>query len=94
MTAEIEKVWDLIEADSDDLPLALNAASARSALARLVSIQVDGHDLFLLEAMASAGVTQILTDDGDFCSVPDVEVFTANARVIAAARTQGRLVVR
>jgi hypothetical protein len=42
---------------------------------------------------SAAGVTQILTDDGDFCTVPGA-FFTANQRALAAARTQGRLITR
>ena len=94
VVGEILKAWRKIEADSDLLPLALDDVLAAAALARLASAPVDGYDLFLLEAMAAAGVTQLITDDGDFCTVAGIEVFTANQRVIAAARTQGRLILR
>jgi predicted nucleic acid-binding protein len=88
------KAWGLIEGDSELLPLTLDDALAAGALSRLAAAQVDGYDLFLLAAMESAGVTQILTDDGDFCTVAGIEVFTANPRALAAARAQGRLAVR
>jgi len=94
VVAEIQRVWRKIEAHSEPLPLTLDDALARAASARLSADLVDGYDLALLEAMASAGVTQLLTDDGDFCTVAGIEVFTANPRVLAAARNQGRLVVR
>jgi hypothetical protein len=42
----------------------------------------------------SHGVLQIITDNGDFATVPGVQVFTANRNVIQAARTQGQLVSR
>jgi hypothetical protein len=44
--------------------------------------------------MRAAGVAQILSDDGDFCGVAGVELFTANPHVLAAARAQGRLAAR
>ncbi len=55
---------------------------------------VDIRGLFLVEAMAKTGVSQILTDDGDYCTVPGIQVFTANRQAIDAARAQGKLVVR
>jgi hypothetical protein len=42
----------------------------------------------MVENMAKAGVVQVLTDDGDFCTVPGIHVFTANQSVISAAFTQ------
>jgi predicted nucleic acid-binding protein len=91
---EIQRAWDRIKADSEPLSLALDDALADAALARLASVAVDGYDLFSLEAMTASGVTQILSDDGDFCTAPGVEVFTANPRALAAARSQGRLLAR
>jgi hypothetical protein len=90
----IETVWARVKCDSAPLPLALDDAFTDGALTRLGVAPVDGYDVFLLEVMASSGVTQILTDDGDFCCVAGISVFTANPRVLGAARTQGRLVVR
>jgi hypothetical protein len=55
---------------------------------------IDGYDLFIAEAMANAGVTQILTDDGDYCTVPGIQVLTANRQAIDAAQAQGTLKVR
>ena len=72
----------------------IGSATTDAALARLSSQHLDGHDLFLLESMAGASVTQILTDDGDFCTVPGIQVFTANRQVIEAAQTQGKLLAR
>jgi hypothetical protein len=66
-------------------------------LTRLSSQHLDGHDLFLLfllEAMTGANVTQLLTDDGDFCTVPGIQVFTANRQAIEAAQSQGKLLGR
>jgi hypothetical protein len=90
----VQTTWRLIETDSDPLPLSLDDPTVNSALARFANAPVDGYDLFLLEAMSSAGVTQILTDDGDFCCVSDIEVYTANPRVLAAAKSQGQFLSR
>ena len=38
-------------------------------------------------------LAQVLSD-GDYCTVPGIQLFTANACVVAAARAAGLLVVR
>lgn len=35
-----------------------------------------------------------ITDDGDFATVPGIQVFTANRNVIIAARSQGKMLTR
>ena len=65
-----------------------------AALARFQTQPLDGYDLYLLDAMQKANHPQILTDDGDFCTVPGIQLFTANQNVINAAAAQGRLAVR
>jgi hypothetical protein len=44
--------------------------------------------------MKNHGVVQVITDDGDFATVPGIQVFTANRNVISAARSQGKLLIR
>lgn len=90
----IQRVWGQITAASQPLDVSFNTAATAAALARLGANPLDGPDAFLVEAMLVAGVTQILTDDGDFCCVPGIEVFTANPRVLTAARATGLLHVR
>jgi hypothetical protein len=90
----IQKAGADVKVHSHPLPLLIDDAATDAALARLSTQQVDGYDLFLLEAMSTAGVKQVQTDDGDYCTVPGIEVFTANARVVAAARTAGLLISR
>jgi hypothetical protein len=55
---------------------------------------IDGYDAPLLDAMTRRGPLNVITDDGDFATVPDIRVFTANAHVIALARRQGKLLTR
>lgn len=55
---------------------------------------VDGYDMFILLAMTRAGITQVITDDGDYCTVAGLHVFTANRNVIERASDQGELVTR
>lgn len=44
--------------------------------------------------MEKAGIVQVITDDGDYVTVPGIKVFTANRNVIEAARNQGKLITR
>ena len=90
----VQKVWAKVKVQSQPLPLVIDDATTDAALARFATQSVDGYDLFLLEAMSAGGIHQVLTDDGDYCTVPGLEVFTANPRVVAAARAAGRLLVR
>jgi hypothetical protein len=91
---EVQDAWARVKVQSRSLPLVINDPTTDAALVRFATQPVDGFDLFLLEALSSAGLRQVLTDDGDFCTVPGLEVFTANPRVVAAARAAGLLVVR
>jgi predicted nucleic acid-binding protein len=90
----IRQVCTDVEGDSDLLEVTFDDAFVAAALAELAAAELDGPDALIVRAMRASGVTQILTDDGDFCTVAGVEVFTANPRVLAAARAQGRLLVR
>ncbi len=76
---------------ADPLVAAVDNQMANDALVRFQIEKVDGYDLFILESMRNHGVVQVITDDGDFATVPGIQVFTANRNVIAAARNQGKL---
>jgi hypothetical protein len=52
------------------------------------------YDVFSLHTALASGVNSILSDDGDFCVVPQIMLFTANRSVLTAAPTQGKLLVR
>jgi hypothetical protein len=91
---EMQQAWAEVKRHSQPLPLVLDDPTTDAALVRFATQPVDGYDLFLLEGLSTAALNQVLTDDGDFCTVPGIKVFTANTRVIAAARSAGLLVVR
>ncbi|RDS92595.1 PIN domain-containing protein [Pseudomonas fluorescens] len=91
---EVQAACSQVLSLSSSLNLNIDAALSTSAINRFSNEKVDGYDLFILESMAANGVIQIVTDDGDFTTVPGIRVFTANKNVLAAAKAQGRLVVR
>jgi hypothetical protein len=94
VTAEIEAAWSLVSTLCAPFPFTIDGRVGQSALDRLMGLPVDGYDSLLLEAIGQGGICQVLTDDGDFCTVPGITVFTANRRVVEAAANAGRLVVR
>ncbi len=93
---EIENAWHAVEALGTVLPapLVVDHAATTNALAEYKTLAVDGYDLFFLQAARASGVTQIISDDGDFCGVPGITLFTSNRSVLSAAHAQGKMLVR
>jgi|SRR5208282_3577055 len=93
---EVETAWQAVEAMGKalDRPVVIDATATANALQELKARALDGYDVFSLHTALASGVASVLSDDGDFCVVPQVTLFTANRTVLAAARAQGRLIVR
>lgn len=72
----------------------LDSTIITKALAQFRTSKVDGYDLFIIENMKQRGITKIITDDGDYSTVPGIKVFTANRNVVRTARRQNRLITR
>jgi hypothetical protein len=96
VVAEVQLAWSQVEAIAISADLTINDNIARAALARFQTQAVDGYDLLILEAIsrAGAGQVQIITDDMDYATVPNIQVFTSNSRVIQAANSQDKLLRR
>lgn len=94
VVTEIEAAWAQVASLAEPLTVTIDSPMTTAALNRLQTEKVDGYDLFILESMRSHGVVQVITDDGDFATVPGIQVFTANRNVLQAARAQGKLLTR
>jgi hypothetical protein len=94
VVAECRIAWHTVKALTSPLDALIDDSVTDASLARFQTQPLDGYDFYLLESMRNAGLHRILTDDGDFCTVPGIQVFTANQNVINAAAAQGRLLVR
>ncbi|MBT8767564.1 PIN domain-containing protein [Metapseudomonas boanensis] len=90
----IKDIWEDVTSISSVLPLDLHQAFLDSSIARFDAIALDGYDLFTVEQMLSQGITNVITDDGDFCTVPGITVFTANRTAIRDATAAKKLVAR
>lgn len=91
---EIQAAWAQVTSLAEPLTITIDLPTATAAMTRLQTEKVDGYDLFILESMKNNSVVQVITDDGDFATVPGIQVFTANRNVIQAARIQGKLLRR
>jgi hypothetical protein len=96
VVAEVQSAWSQVEVIAISADLTINDDIARAALNRLQAQAIDGYDLLILEAISRAGTGQIqvITDDMDYATVPNIQVFTSNQRVIQAAIAQGKLLYR
>jgi len=94
IVSAVETAWAQVKSMSESLDIEVDNSTTTSALNRFKSEKVDGYDLFILESMKNNGVVQVITDDGDFATVPGIQIFTANRNVIAAARHRGKLLKR
>lgn len=88
---EIKDAWEQVTSIAVCADITVNESTTNKALQKLETQLLDGYDLLILEAMETANITQVITDDGDYVTVPDITVFTANNRVIQAAGNQGQL---
>ncbi|MBX9259284.1 hypothetical protein H1Q63_36090 [Desmonostoc muscorum CCALA 125] len=94
VVAEVQAAWSQVISSAVCTDVLVSEETSNAALTRFQTQLLDGYDLLILQAMDKAGVTQIITDDGDYVTVPGIKVFTANSGAIAAAKSKGKLLVR
>ena len=90
----IGDTWSDVRSMSTLLDLTLDSSFMQSATTLFPSVGLDGYDLFMAETALRSGISQIITDDSDFATVPGITLFTANSRVIQDAKAAQRLLVR
>lgn len=94
VVTEIGNVCADIASIASLIPVNLDQAMVDQALADLPNCRLDGYDQLTLHALRAAGISQVLSDDGDFCTVAGITLFTSNRGALQAAQAQGRLIVR
>ncbi len=94
VASEIEIAWIQVTSIAASTDIIINETLTNAALKRFKTQILDGYDLMILEAMDKAGIDKVITDDGDYVTVPGIKVFTANYNAIASARSQGKLITR
>lgn len=94
VVTELQSVWAQVKGMATPIDVMIDDPITDSALSNYSSYLLDGYDLFLAELLSKAGIVQIITDDGDYASVPGIRVFTCNANVLQAAFQQSKLILR
>jgi len=94
VVAQVQAAWAQVKHLANPIDVTIDDPTTSAALTRFQNQKVDGYDLFILETLARHGLIKIITDDGDFATIPGIQVFTANRNVLNAARAQGRLSTR
>jgi hypothetical protein len=92
----VESAWATVRDFAIPLDLTVNDGTTDAALQRFQEQSLDGYDLLHLEAIiqADAGQIKIMTDDCDYCTIPNIQLFTSNSNAIEAAHAQNKVVVR
>jgi hypothetical protein len=94
VVAEVQAAWSQVTSMAVSTDIKVDEMTTNASLSRFQTQLLDGYDLLILEAMDKAGTVKVITDDGDYVTVPGIQVFTANCNVITAARNQGKLLTR
>jgi len=94
VVAEVLSAWSQVTSLANVLDLNVDNSTTNAALSRFETQLIDGYDLFILETMKAHSITKVITDDGDYATVPGIQVFTANQAAIKAADKRGKLLSR
>lgn len=87
--------WDSIKDISKSFDVLIDESVSKSIIKETLNSYLDGYDLIYLDSIRKKDQKpSILTDDRDFSTVPDITVFTANNKVIDAAKKKNLLVTR
>jgi len=91
---EIQNAWNTVKTLADPIEVVINENATERIVNDLSTYPIDVFDAFMWEAIKNNGLIKIITDDGDFATVPGLQVFTANKTLINSAKTQSKLTVR
>lgn len=91
---EINMVWGAIESVGQCLESIIQQETITQTIADFKNQEVDGYDSLIIHAAKTAKISQIITDDIDFITVPDIVVFTANRNAILVAKSQNKFIDR
>ena len=86
VVTKIQEVWSAVVATGvavADYPVAVDAMDGLVADFRNFSI--DSYDLFMLDSMRHCNCSFLLTNDGDFLSVPNLDVLTLSRSALEIA---------
>ena len=82
VVSEIEVAWSTICSISSLLNTELSAKTTTGAISLLASTTLDTYDCFYSQLMRDNSIDIIITDDGDFKSLPATCVYTSNRNML------------
>jgi predicted nucleic acid-binding protein len=94
VVSEATTAWSVVQNMAVTVDVLVDDDMHKRTLARLSTCTMDAYDLISAEVMFEEGIPQVLTSDMDFASVPGITLFTANQRVLLAAQSDKKLLVR
>lgn len=92
--AEIEAAWGQVKSMAEPLEITIDESTTEAARKHIKTNLLDGYDLFILQLLTRHNVLQIITDDGDFATIPGIKMFTSNKNVIKTAQKQKKIMKR
>lgn len=94
VTSEISIAWGQVKSMAVPLRTTIDEVTVDAALTRCCTQCLDGYDSLVVENLVKGSCVNVISDDGDFATVPGLTVFTANRNVIECATRAGKIVVR
>ncbi|MEN6645409.1 MAG: hypothetical protein ABFE08_23445 [Armatimonadia bacterium] len=94
VVGEIQSAWSLLTTMAKAVSFVVDETLGAGTIGCCSNCQLDAYDAMMVGAASQCNISQIITDDGDYCTIPGITVFTANRSVIGAANLANRLVVR
>jgi predicted nucleic acid-binding protein len=91
---EVESAWRQVESASSNIDCLFSADLATEVLAQLKIYSMGAYDAAIVNLLFKNNCLNIITDDGDFCTVKGLTMFTANETILNAARAQNKLIAR
>lgn len=88
---EVEVSWAQVKQIAPQVDLTICPNLTDTCASKMIGNTLDGYDLMIHETMLQHGISNIITDDGDYTSVPGINVFTINKNVLSSAAAQKKL---
>ncbi|HDV8181091.1 MULTISPECIES: PIN domain-containing protein [Enterobacteriaceae] len=92
--SEIEVSWQQVESFASQIELNVCKEVTDSCISSIKALGLDGYDLMIVDSMKNHNITNIITDDIDYCTIPGINVYTANRNLLQLASQQSKIKTR
>lgn len=91
IVSSIKQIESLTNDISNEYTEVLNYIKESSFESMIKTTLLDPTDMFMVDFMNQNGVLNVITDDGDYVTARDINVFTLNKKAISEAEKNGLL---